>query len=71
MMGRYIHGIVKIWTLLNMQKNYIVSICKILFLIKLYKLFIMILMIIKRIIFNNLYSITQIVILVMFNIMVI
>lgn len=58
MMGRYIHGIVKIWTLLNMQKNYIVSICKILFLIKLYKLFIMILMIIKRIIFNNLYSIT-------------
>lgn len=58
MMGRYIHGIVKIWTLLNMQKNYIVSICKILFSIKLYKLFIMILMIIKRIIFNNLYSIT-------------
>lgn len=58
MMGRYIHGIVKIWTLLNMQKNYIVSICKILFLIKLYKLFIMISMIIKRIIFNNLYSIT-------------
>lgn len=58
MMGRYIHGIVKIWTLLNMQKNYIVSICKILFLIKLYKLFIIILMIIKRIIFNNLYSIT-------------